>query len=116
MYSGAAFGPPRSFLCDVLRILYVVERSGAIKRQNRALAAKKPSSRGIKRAVLVLSHEWSSIVDLSLWEKARRYRRIAAFAGDEESPRPAKSALRPDDAAPELKPSIGPAGKSMMKD
>jgi len=96
--------------------LYVIEINAAIERQNRALAAKKPSSRGIKRAALKPSHAWSSIVDLSLWEKARRYRRIAAFAGDEESPRPAKPALRLDDAAPELKLSIGPAGKSMMKD
>jgi len=36
---------------------------------------------------------WSPIVDL-LWERAKRYRRIAAFASDEEPARQGKAAVR----------------------
>ena len=33
-------------------------------------------------------------MDLALWEKVRRYRRIATFANDEEVARQAKRAVR----------------------
>lgn len=41
-----------------------------------------------------LTRQWRPIVDLALWEKVRRYRRIATFATDEELARQTKRAVR----------------------
>jgi len=42
--------------------------------------------------------EWRVVVELSFWEKARRYRRIAAVANDEEQSPPVKPSVRPAEA------------------
>jgi len=47
-------------------------------------------------------------VELSFWEKARRYRRIAAFANDEEQSPRVKPSIRPVEALDRNPSKAGP--------
>jgi len=51
------------------------------------------------------------VVDLSFWEKAKRYRRIAAFAGDDELARQPKPAAQRGGVEPESKKPAGHSDK-----
>jgi hypothetical protein len=71
-----------------------VEAKRAIKPSHLVAASKMTSSGGNSFRDGETTRPWRPKVDLALWEKVRRYRRIATFANDEEVARQAKRAVR----------------------
>ena len=74
-------------------------------------AVMMPISRGTNDATRRCDVRGSLVVDLSFWEKAKRYRRIAAFAGDDELARQPKPAVQRGGVEPESKKPAGHSDK-----